>query len=75
MAHKKDVSIRTVENRRALSIKALIAVGFAYAFISFAIDSGSYWHYLLAFVSVGIFINVTGRLVKDIVKSHGNSKK
>lgn len=75
MSNKKNVTIRTVENRKSLSVKAVIAVGFTYAFASLAIDSGSYWHYLFTFVSLAIAVNAIGRLIKDYLKQHGTKKK
>ncbi len=70
-----NVTIRTVENRRALYIKAAIAIVFTYAFASFAIDSGSYWHYLFMFISLAIAINAIVRLIKDSIRNYGIKKK
>lgn len=75
MAQKKGVSIKTVENRRALLIRFVVAVAFVYIFASFAIDSGSLWHYLFTFISLGIAINAIGRVIKDSIRSHGKSSK
>jgi|GEM_PF-2106683 hypothetical protein len=75
MSDKKNVTIRTVENRPALLIKAAIAIVFTYAFASFAIDSGSYWHYLFTFISLAIAVHVISRLIKDYIRNHGSKKK
>lgn len=59
-----------VENKKQLAIQLLLALGFVYVFASLAIDSGSYWHYLLTFVSIGIAVNAGGRITKDIFRNH-----
>ncbi len=71
MATKKNVKISTVENKRNLLIRLVLAALFTYLFASLAIDSGSYWHYLLTFLSIGIAVNAAGRLVKDVLRNHG----
>lgn len=71
MPSKKGVTIKQVENRRALSIRFVLAAIFIYVFGSLAIDSGSYWHYLFTFVSLGIAVNAAGRIVKDVLRQHG----
>ncbi len=73
MPSKKGVTIKQIENRRALLIRLILALVFVYVFGSLAIDSGSYWHYIFTFVSLGISVNAAGRLVKDII--HRNGKR
>lgn len=67
---KKNVRIKTVENKKQLTVQLLLAIVFVYIFASLAIDSGSYWHYLLTFVSIGIAVNAGGRITKDILRNH-----
>ena len=74
MTNKKHARVTTVESRKQLGIRLLLAVLFGYIFISLAIDSGSYWHYLATFVSVAIAVNAGGRLLKDIVFQHGTKR-
>ena len=75
MPDKKGITVKKIENRRALLIRLMLALGFMYVFGSLAIDSGSYWHYLFTFVSLGIAVNATGRLTKDILRHHGKSTR
>lgn len=75
MTQKKGISIETVENRKALLIRLVLAGGFVYIFASLAVDSGSYWHYLFTFVSFGIAVNAIGRITKDIIRRHGKHSK
>lgn len=43
-------------------LQIVVALGFAYIFGSFAIDSGSYWHYALMFISFGVAVNGLGQV-------------
>lgn len=38
------------QSRNGLLISGVIELVLAYIFVSLAIDSGSYWHYLLTFI-------------------------
>lgn len=60
MFQKEGVTLTVVENRKSLAIRLAVMLGLAYVFASMAIDSGSYWHYILVLVSIGIGINAAG---------------
>ncbi len=53
------------QNRVALTIHGLGALGFAYLFGSLAIDSGSLWQWVLAFV---LLFNGLAHLIRAIIK-------
>ncbi|HTE22369.1 MAG TPA: hypothetical protein VK674_05000 [Candidatus Limnocylindria bacterium] len=57
-----------------LALGGVIALVLAYAFGSLAVDSGSYWHYLGAVVSVIVAIKLFVRIVKNYVKTIGARK-
>ena len=67
---KKNVRVKTVENKKQLTVQLLLALVFVYVFASLAIDSGSYWHYILTFVSIGIAVNAGGRISKDVFRNY-----
>lgn len=71
MSQKEGVTLTIVENRKSLAIRLAVMLGLAYVFASLAIDSGSYWHYIVAFASIGIGFNAAGRLAKDYKQSYG----
>lgn len=64
------MSAQSKKNTTKLSARAagllqiVVALGFAYIFGSFAIDSGSYWHYALMFISFGVAVNGLGHVRK-----------
>ena len=55
------------QSQVGLVTTGVIELVLAYVFGSLAIDTGSYWHYLLAFIFLAGFVH---SLVKA-VKSHG----
>lgn len=59
--NKKQVT-QQARNRWFVALQIVMSLIFAYVFGSFAIDSGSYWHYLLAFISLGIAVHGFGLL-------------
>lgn len=65
---QQSVTITSRENKRSLLFRAVLGLGFTYVFAFLAVDSGSYWHYLLAIISFAIAYNAIGRTLKDIVK-------
>lgn len=71
MVQKEGVTLTIVENRKSLAIRLAVMLALTYIFASLAIDSGSYWYYILAFVSIGIGFNAVGRLAKDYKQSYG----
>lgn len=75
MSEKNHITIRTVENRKWLALQAVASVLAGYIFVSLAIDSGSYWHYLLTFIAIGLFINAFGRLAKDVLRQYTHGRK
>lgn len=61
---------KTKQSTNKLFLDALFVIVYltlAYVFIALAIDSGSYWHYGLAFLSLGMSINTTIRIIKNRV--------
>lgn len=75
MPEKNHITIRTVESRKWLALQAVASLLAGYIFASMAIDSGSYWHYLLTFIAIGLFINATGRFVKDVLRQYSHGRK
>lgn len=56
---------KSTTNKPALNVLfAVVYLALAYVFISLAIDSGSYWHYGLAFLSLGMSITSAKRAIK-----------
>lgn len=75
MSQKEHITIRSVENRFRLSLQAASSLLIGYYFALRAIDSGSYWHYLLSFVAIGFLVNAVGRLIKDIARQYQHGRK
>ena len=75
MSQKEHITIRSVENRLRLLVQATLSLVVGYFFAWRAIDSGSYWHYLLSFVAIGFLVNAVGRLTKDIVRQYQYGRK
>jgi hypothetical protein len=69
MATKKRVNIESYAHwRRGLVggvIATLIYTVLAYIFVSLAIDSGSFWQYLLTIVSLGLAIQSAIHVIKN----------
>lgn len=61
---KGKVTVSYHENRRILAVKTLISTALAYIFGSLAIDSGSYWHYLLAVIAIVFAVKFVARFFK-----------
>lgn len=55
---------RLEQNRPFLGAKLVVDSLMAYFFASLAIDSGSYWHYLLSLVFAGLFVRTLAVLKK-----------
>lgn len=64
MSAKKQQKPQPKQTKAAL-LQVVLALIFTYIFGSFAIDSGSLWHYLLAFISFGVAVNGAGQLRKQ----------
>lgn len=75
MSEKEHITIRSVENRLRLLLQAILSLSIGYFFALRAIDSGSYWHYLVSFVAIGFLVNAVGRLIKDIVCQYQYGRK
>lgn len=54
---------------------AILALAACYGFASWAIDSGSLWHYGFSFVSFYFFVHYIKLVIKGWMKSNGKSKK
>jgi len=50
-----------------LAIYTLLSIIFTYGFASWAIDSGSLWHYAFAFASFYLFVSYGVQLLKRII--------
>lgn len=53
-----------LHNRRALFVRAGIGFVLSYAFLSRAIDTGSYWQYLGAIVFLALSVKLFTRALK-----------
>jgi len=56
--------IKMSDNRAVIAVLIFVALGISYAFGSWAIDSGSYWHYLDALVAFIIALKLVGIFIK-----------
>lgn len=54
---------------------ALFAVAMAYAFASWAIDSGSLWMYLFAYISIYFAVSYTNRFIRAKFFNNDKSRK
>lgn len=62
MSAQTQKSTPKLSTRTMGLLQIVVALGFAYIFGSFAIDSGSYWHYALMFISFGVAVNGLGQV-------------
>lgn len=72
---KKNVNIFNIDESIKLAIFGIIALLASYGFISWAIDSGSIWHYIFAFVAFYYAIHFIKESIKKRFFTHGKAKK
>ena len=73
MANNKSAKKVNNNNLKNFGL-GLLALLLCYGFGSWAIDSGSIWHYGLAFVSFYFFVHYTKLAIKGWLKSNGKSE-
>lgn len=72
---KKDMKKFKINESLRLAVYGVLALIASYGFISWAIDSGSIWHYIFAFASLYYAIHFIKEAVKKRFFVHDKGKK